>query len=52
MIKRKAGVNVKISDVFRKRALFGVAVCCIAATELFIDYIVSYIAYFVKRNRL
>ena len=28
------------------------AVCCIAAKELFIDYIVSYIAYFVKRNRL
>lgn len=31
MIKRKAGVNVKISDVFRKRALFGVAIFCITA---------------------
>ena len=31
MIKRKAGVNVKISDVFRKRALYGVAIFCIAA---------------------
>ena len=31
MIKRKAGVNVKISEVFRKRALFGVAVFCITA---------------------
>ena len=31
MIKRKAGINVKISDVFRKRALFGVAIFCITA---------------------
>ena len=31
MIKRKAGVNVKISEVFRKRALFGVAIFCITA---------------------
>ena len=31
MINRKAGVNVKISDVFRKRALFGVAIFCITA---------------------
>ena len=31
MIKRKAGVNVKISEVFRKRALLGVAVFCITA---------------------
>lgn len=31
MIKRKAGVNVKISDFFRKRALFGVAIFCITA---------------------
>ena len=31
MIKRKAGVNVKISEVFRKRALFGVVVFCITA---------------------
>lgn len=31
MIKRKAGVNVKISDVFRKRALLGVAIFCITA---------------------
>lgn len=31
MIKRKAGVNVKISEVFRKRALFCVAVFCITA---------------------
>ncbi len=31
MIKRKAGVYVKISDVFRKRALFGVAIFCITA---------------------
>ena len=31
MIKRKAGVNVKISDVFRKRAFLGVAIFCITA---------------------
>ncbi len=31
MIKRKAGVNVKISDVFKKRALFGAAIFCITA---------------------
>lgn len=32
MIKRKAGVNViKLSGVIRKRALFGVAVFCVAA---------------------
>jgi len=31
MIKRKAGVNVKFSDVFKKRALFGVAIFCITA---------------------
>ncbi len=31
MINRKAGINVKISDAFRKRALFGVAIFCIAA---------------------
>ena len=31
MIKRKAGVNVKISEVFRKRSLLGVAVFCITA---------------------
>ena len=31
MKKRKAGVNVRISDVFRKRALFGVAIFCITA---------------------
>jgi len=31
MIKRKAGINVKISEVFRKRALFGVAIFCITA---------------------
>jgi len=31
MIKRKAGVNVKISEVLRKRALFGVAIFCITA---------------------
>ena len=31
MIKRKAGVNVKISETFRKRALYGVAVFCITA---------------------
>lgn len=31
MINRKAGVHVKISDVFRKRALFGVAIFCITA---------------------
>ena len=31
MIKRKAGVNVKFSDVFKKRALFGAAIFCITA---------------------
>lgn len=31
MKKRKAGINVKISDVFRKRALYGVAIFCITA---------------------
>ena len=31
MINRKAGVNVKISDVFRKRAFLGVAIFCITA---------------------
>ena len=31
MIKRKAGVNVKISDVFKKRALVGAAIFCITA---------------------
>lgn len=31
MIKRKAGVNVKFSDVFKKRALLGAAIFCITA---------------------
>lgn len=31
MIKRKAGVYVRISDVFRKRAFLGVAIFCITA---------------------
>jgi len=31
MKKRKAGINVKISEVFRKRALYGVAIFCITA---------------------
>ena len=31
MIKRKAGVHVRIGAMFRKRALFGVAIFCITA---------------------
>ena len=45
-------ILIKSSKELNSRLKIESAVFCVAAEELFIDYIVSYIAHFVKRNRL